>query len=125
MFSRYWLTGRRRGGRRDGERTGIYVDRYTAAEWTQALGLLAFSIADMILTLIYIEQGGEEANPIMAAALAMGTPVFVVAKVGLTALGSLFLLTHIRFVWVRRALWMLLGLYLALLGYHVWLRAQL
>ncbi|MFT7461858.1 MAG: hypothetical protein ACI9EF_000192 [Pseudohongiellaceae bacterium] len=125
MLSRFWLRGRRRQGRRDDEQEHIYVDRYTFREWGPALALVLLSATDLVLTLLYIEQGGEEANPVMRLAIEAGIPVFVTVKLGLTALGALFLLIHSRFGWIRWVPWTLLSLYAALMGYHVWLRIQL
>ena len=125
MFSRYWLRGRRRHGRRADENEEIYVDRYPGREWGPAVALVILSAADLVLTLLYLERGGEEANPFMRWAIEAGLPVFVGVKLGLTALGTVFLLVHSRFGWIRWVPWTLLALYTLLMGYHVWLRIQL
>jgi len=125
MLSRYWLRGRRRQARRGDEQDGIYVDRYPVREWGPALALIILSAADLVLTLLYLERGGEEANPLMRWAIEAGLPVFIGLKLGLTALGTAFLLIHARFGWIRWVPWTLLGLYTVLMGYHVWLRIQL
>lgn len=52
-------------------------------------------------------------------------PTFVAVKVGLTTLGAFFLLAHVRFRIARRALLLVLVLYVLLMSYHVWLRSQL
>jgi hypothetical protein len=125
MVSRFWLRGRRRDGRRDDEVEGIYVDRYRPHEWGLVLGILALSIADMVLTLLYVQAGGEEANPIMAWALAHGTHVFATVKMVVTIVGIVVLLVHIRFQRVRWAVWGIFFAYCLLMLYHTILRMQL
>ena len=120
ILSRYWLRGRRRAGRRNGESQNIYVDRYSRTETLLFLWLLVASITDLALTLIHIRAGGGEANPIMAWCLAAGgTPLFISAKLGLTGLAASFLLLHARFRIARPALFCLGLMYAAVMGYHV------
>jgi len=124
-FSRWWLVGRRRGGRRGVESDGIYVDRYRPGEWVLVLGILVLSIADMVLTLLYIQAGGEEANPIMAWALSHGRHAFAFAKMGITSMGIVVLLVHIRFTRVRRCVQAIFVAYCVLMLYHTLLRIDL
>lgn len=119
MLSRYWLKGRRRGGRREGERVGIYVDRYTREEAALILWIGVSAVADLVLTLVHLADGGEEANPIMAWLLDVGGVVgFAVGKLAMTGAAALFLLLHVRFRGTRFALWGLGVIYLGLMGYH-------
>ena len=97
FISRYWLMGRRRGGRRVGERINLYVDKYTTYEWLIVMGLFVLTIADVTLTLTHLSQGGAEANPIMALAYRGGRVTFISIKMCLTALCMFFLLIHMRF----------------------------
>jgi hypothetical protein len=120
MISRYWLTGRRRGGRRDGERQGIYVDRYTGLECVLVLWIVVAAGADLALTLLHLARGGEEANPVMAWFLEVGgLPAFTAAKVTMTAGAGLFLLWHIRFRGTQLALWGISALYAGVMVYHL------
>jgi len=119
FFSRYWWTGRRREGR------DTYVDRYTRAEVAVVALILLLALADLVLTIVYLERGGEEANPVMQVALEGGYLWFAVVKMGVTAAGVLFVLAHIRFGRVRYFLLLLLVLSIALLGYHVYLQVML
>ncbi|MCB9899550.1 MAG: hypothetical protein H6825_16205 [Planctomycetes bacterium] len=124
-ISRFFLFGRRIRGRRRGERSNLYVDRYTKSEWMLALGILVMSLTDLVLTLQYLDMGGEEANPFMRWALASGQDSFVTWKLALTLAGAVFLLVHARFRGVRFALTGLFAMYVALLGYHAVLRISL
>lgn len=97
FISRYWLIGRRRGGRRAGERINRYVDKYTTYEWLIVMGLFVLSIADATLTLTHLSHGGAEANPIMALAYRGGSATFIAIKLCITALCMFILLIHMRF----------------------------
>ena len=120
LWSRYWLRGRRRGGRRSEESTGVYVDRYQAGEIALVLAVVAMSTIDLLATLLHLADGGDEANPLMAAALsASGNAGFAVTKLLATAGGGVFLLLHVRFAGVRRALQLLVATYALVMLWHV------
>ncbi|MHC4941141.1 MAG: DUF5658 family protein [Planctomycetota bacterium] len=122
MVSRYWLRGRRRGGRRDGEAANIYVDRYAFSEMFLVVGVLVLSVLDMVLTLVHLSHGGREANPIMASALeAGGETLFIVVKLASTIVGLFVLLVHVRFKRVRPLLTFAFVLYAALFVFHMYL----
>jgi hypothetical protein len=123
FISKYWLVGRRRGGRRRAESKDIYVDRYRPIEWALIVLLVTMCLADMLLTLDYLEAGGEEANPIMALALRGGNSAFVAAKMGLTLLGAFVLLVRVRFARIMSVLVLLVFLYSALMVYHGYIRS--
>lgn len=119
ILTRYWLRGRRRGGRRDGETQGIYVDRYSPGEVGLFLAVLLLSVVDLVLTFAHLGEGGEEANPVMAWFLNQGGDSgFVAAKFGATLVGATVLLLHVRFRGVRQALRGLVGIYLVLMLWH-------
>ena len=127
MFSRHWLVGRRRGPRRGSDATQTYVDRYTGYEWGLAISVVLLSVADLTLTLTYLSLGGEERNPIMAAFLEHSEASFIAVKFGVTVLGALFLLVHVKFRRVRKALIGLVVCYVGLIVYHLvtWVPAVL
>lgn len=125
LLSRFWLRGQRRGGRRRDEARSIYVDRYEPREWVLILGIVVLSIADLVLTLLYVQAGGEEANPVMAWALSHGPDVFALIKLGVTVVGVLVLLLHIRYPRVRRCVQGIFLLYCLLMLYHTWVRMEL
>lgn len=119
MFSRYWLHGRRRGGRREGEVDGIYVDRYRPSELWLVAGILVMSGVDLWTTLLHLEFGGSEANPMLAWTYdAGGDLVFALVKVLATGLGAFALLVHVRFVGVRCALQVLVWIYALVMLWH-------
>ncbi|MHC4959033.1 MAG: DUF5658 family protein [Planctomycetota bacterium] len=122
MLSRYWLRGRRRGGRRDGEAANIYVDRYAFSEMFLVIGVLVLSVLDMVFTLVHLGHGGREANPIMAWALeAGGERLFIITKLASTFVGLFVLLVHVRFRRVRPLLTFAFVMYAALFVFHMYL----
>ena len=119
MFSRYWLRGRRRGGRRQGEIERVYVDVYTRSELALVLGLLFLSVVDLVLTEQHLSVGGAEANPVMAFVLqAGGARGFALVKVALTLPAAVVLLVHQRFRLARRAMVVLFAVYACLMVWH-------
>lgn len=119
MLSHHWLRGRRRGGRRDGEREDIYVDRYSRFEWLCVLGLLALTLTDWLWTWAHLTRGVEEANPLMRWAFVEGGILgFSALKVGTTLLAVFVLLLHARFRVTRRLLPLAFLVYAVLLGVH-------
>ena len=120
MFSRYLLFGRRRGGRRDGERERIYVDRPGPWVTTAFLAVCLLSVADAYLTLYELSRGATEANPIMRAALDLGNGGFVLVKTLMTVVGAAFLALHKTWPLGRVCLGIAVGGYLALTAWHMY-----
>jgi hypothetical protein len=118
-LSRYWLRGRRRGGRRTGETTRIYVDRYAPRELSLVVGVLALALADIALTGWHLSAGGSEVNPWLGELLErFGFAFMAAVKLAVTGAGLLLLLFHVRWPGVRAGLLGLLLLHGALLGWH-------
>jgi len=131
FLSRFWLFGRRRHGTRGRRSTDrqddVYVDRYSGYEWGLAISVVLLSMADLALTLTYLSLGGEERNPIMLAFLEHSEATFIAVKSLVTVLGALFLLIHVKFRRVRKALAGLVVAYVGLIVYHLvtWVPAVL
>ena len=119
-LSRYWLRGRRRGGRRAGDGRHPYVDRYAWSDVLLVAGIVVLCLADTLLTLEVVEHGAIEANPLMDFLLRRSTGLFGAVKLGVTVLGMLFLLLHIRVARVRAATLLVLALYAGLMLWHLW-----
>ena len=87
------FNGRRERVRRDEDRQKtFFFDRYNPKLFMAITLILVLSILDALLTLIVIEKGATELNPVMAHFLEYGPLVFVVAKYVLTSVGVLILL---------------------------------
>ncbi len=110
--------GRRQGARRTGEGQDIYVDQPARRVTMLVTVILACSILDALLTLLYIQRGGGEANPIMAVAIDSGMTSFVAIKMLLTAFGVVMLAIHQNFRLGSQGLYGMAVIYIALLLYH-------
>ena len=73
---------------------------------------------DALFTLLHIESGATEMNPIMNFALGHGVGFFLAAKVALTSIGCCFLALHQHFRLGREGLRWLTIAYTVLLVYH-------
>lgn len=92
-FKYLLFNGRRVSSRRedDGGRAIIF-DRYHQNLFLAITTILVLSITDAVLTLIVIQRGATELNPVMAYFLEHGTSTFIVAKYVLTSIGVIILL---------------------------------
>lgn len=98
------------------------MDRYSRTEIALVIGVLVLSLLDMFFTLVHLEAGGTEANPIMAWTLAWGGEgAFKAVKVATTVLALAVLLLHVRFQRVRSLLTFAFVLYAGVLLFHFYL----
>jgi len=112
------LAGQRAGFRRRREGHNQYVDRPSPRILCLTLLIVLFSSLDAYLTLLHIQDGGYEVNPLMHLALLTGVPTFTIIKICLSGAGALFLATHGNFPLSRFALGFGALAYTILLGYH-------
>ena len=125
LFSRYMLFGgRRTGDRRIAGSPNQYVDRYEAWLVGALVAISALCALDAVFTLLYIQKGGSEANPVMAVVIEWGPLPFLVIKCVVTNLGLVILCLHKNFRYVKAVICWLLAIYSALLVYHLWLAAM-
>jgi hypothetical protein len=85
---------RRRGPRRADERAVSAVDWHHPQWLAIAMLILLFSCTDALLTLMLVERGASEANPLMAPLVGGSGVAFALVKIGLTA-GGVVLLTQL------------------------------
>lgn len=121
MLSRYTLFGRRSGFRRAEEGRNSYVDRYSPRLMVVLVAILGLCVLDALFTLLYIQRGGGELNPVMRVMIDTGTGTFLAVKFGLTLFGMAFLCLHKNFRFVRELVVIILALYGLLTVYHLWL----
>ena len=119
-FSFYSLWGgRRRGQRRAEEQAGTFVDVYGSRLWLVVMWVVLMNIADSFFTLVHLQNGGVEANPMAEALLRTGRAGFVFWKCGLIGLALVVLTVHKNFPMARAGLWISAGAYTLLLCYHL------
>jgi hypothetical protein len=110
--------GRRQGFRRAGEAYRAYVDCPSQEALLLLSVVLGASVLDALLTLLFIQHGGGEANPLMSLVLRHGQTPFMGIKMALTSLGAWFLVAHQYFPMAYRGLLVLAGSYLGILLMH-------
>jgi len=76
----------------------------------------------MVFTLLHLDAGGTEANPVMAWALEWGGHgAFKAVKIATTILGLVVLLVHVRFRRVRTLLTVAFLVYSGVFAFHIYL----
>ena len=113
------LRGRRRRFRRVGEGGNVYVDCLVPRISGLAILVLIGSILDAYLTILHLQRGGREVNPLMVFALQHGYGVFIGVKIAVTCAGAWVLAAHQQFLLAWKALHGLAGVYFLLLIYHL------
>lgn len=120
---------RRRGMRRDEDRRRAhYVDVHGPGVVICAVTVLLLSCADSLFTLLLLQRGAEEINPVMRALIDTDVGLFVGVKLALTAACVVFFVAHRNF-WLFRIrghviLYGTLALYAALVNYQIHLLAS-
>jgi hypothetical protein len=112
------LHGRRKAFRRAGEASHAYADCASRRAVVLLFFVLGASALDALCTLLFLQRGGQEANPFMALALSYGQTPFVGLKMALTGIGAWLLVAHYYFPMAYRGLLGLAGGYLGLLVLH-------
>jgi len=93
QFKYFLANGRRETARRDEDQTRLFFfDRYNQKIFAAITAILMLSVFDALLTLILIERGASELNPVMAYFLEYGPLPFLIAKYLLTSFGIVILL---------------------------------
>jgi hypothetical protein len=120
------LNPRRQGSRRDGEHGLATVDWHHPQWLAVAMLTLIMCVADALLTLVLIQHGAYEANPLMEPLVQGSALTFTGIKFGLTAGGLtvLILLARARLfrnVPVALILYGVLLAYATLIGYELWM----
>lgn len=101
-FKYFLINGRREVARREEDRNRSYFfDRYNQRIFAAITAILMLSIFDALLTLILIERGSSELNPVMAYFIEHGALTFIIAKYILTSFGVVTLLIF-KNVFIKR-----------------------
>ena len=100
-----------------------YVDIHGPGAYALALGVMAFCIADVYFTLLLIDHGSRELNPILAWALDKDAMLFYSMKYITTALCVFLILQHWHFrvfgIQGRQFLVVVLAIYASLITYQL------
>ncbi len=86
-----FLRSRRRHLRRNVDADVIFIDWHHPWLFFLAVGTMLLSCTDAFLTVVLLDLGMIEANPVMAALLGQGTALFAATKMAFTGFGILTL----------------------------------
>jgi hypothetical protein len=103
---------RRTQGQRETDRIG-YVDRYSRHEAVLILTIFVLNVGDAFFTMLWLDRGGREANPLMDFFLDIGPGAFLAQKCIVVGGWLFVLLVHKNFRFAR------IGLYTSLTAYAV------
>jgi hypothetical protein len=96
-----WTKRRRRQlRRRDDHKKIVLFDHYSRSITAIVITILVLSATDAFLTLLLINHGAIEMNPVMAYFLDINPVTFLSVKYGLTAM-SVFIILILNYVFVR------------------------
>ena len=95
-----FLRSRRRDLRRNADADGIFTDWHHPWLFFLAVGTMLLSCTDAFLTVVLLDLGMIEANPLMDVLLGHGTALFAATKMAFTGFGILALvfLSRSRFL---------------------------
>jgi hypothetical protein len=102
------------------------LDWYSAHLLAAAIGILLLSVVDAFMTLMLLEGGAYEVNPIMGVFIYRSVAVFAAMKMGMTSVSIILMvvLARYRFMRVLRVAWVLYGIlvaYASLIGYELFM----
>lgn len=122
----FLLRGRRRVLRRASDQRDVCLDWHPVSLWIVALGILLLSALDAALTLILVQYGANEANPLLRPLLERDLHEFINLKLLLTAVPLVLLVAHSRlviygYIKVERIVHGLLLIYFAVIVYELFL----
>lgn len=106
------------------------VDWHDSHLLAVVMAILVLCVSDAFLTLILLQSGAHEANPVMASFVYDDVKTFTVIKMLMTStsVAVMVLLAGYRFLGVFRVemlLYLVLTGYLALVGYELWMMREL
>ena len=122
MLSRYTFFGRRTGFRRKADRQkGGYIDRYHPALIFLLLLIAALNVFDSVFTMIILDRGGEEFNPIVRSAIELYGDQFWVWKFAIVSVCLVLLCLHSKFKHTQALIIGICSVFLALISYQIYL----
>ena len=111
--------GRRKAFRRKGEGQNRYVDRLSLRTYVLILLIFSLSTLDAFFTLIFLQNGGSELNPLMRQIIQSSSQSYVIIKSLGVGLMSCFLAIHQNFKICFYGMHVLTLIYLVLLANHL------
>jgi hypothetical protein len=117
---------RRNPPRRTDDSRFHMLDWHSAHLLAVAIGILLLSVLDAFMTLLLLQAGADEVNPIMAALVYRSVSMFAAMKMAMTCTSVVLMvfLARYRFMRLLRVEWVLYGVlaaYAILIGYEFWM----
>jgi hypothetical protein len=123
-LSRFILRGRRRSFRRKVDQgTGGYVDRYGPGLLFLLVLILGLNVLDAFLTMMILEDGGLEVNPVVRTAMQLYGDRFWVWKFFTVSIPLILLCLHSKFRLVMPVLLGISAIYITVILFQVFLIA--
>jgi Domain of unknown function (DUF5658) len=102
------------------------LDWHSAHLLAVAIGILLLCVADAFMTVVLLQGGAYEVNPLMAAVMYRSVALFAALKMSLTGTGTVLMviLARYRFLRLVRVEWVLYGVlvaYASLITYECWM----
>lgn len=119
FISAFKFGGRRRSFRRKEEGRYQYVDRLSLRTAVLTFIIFALSTSDAIFTLLHLENGASELNPLMDQIIRNGVESFFIIKSLGIGLLACFLASHQNFKTSFYGLHLSATIYIVLLAYHL------
>ena len=117
MVSKYTFVG----GRRASAEPDSYTDIYKIPVLVAMLAVTSLNVLDSFFTLVYLQRGGSEANPIADWMINHGPQFFVFFKTFVMGGALAILCLHKNFHRARIGIWLGSTLYVLLTAYHLFL----
>jgi len=119
-LSRYLFGGGRRILRRkEDQETGGYVDRYSPTLLTFLISIVGLNILDAFLTIMILDLGGWEVNPIVHSAMQLYGNNFWIWKFSIASASVVFLCLVSKFRKVKPIIAFLTIVYIFVVFYQV------
>jgi len=121
---------RRRSPRRTDSDQFHLVDWHDSRLLAVVMGIMILCVGDAFLTLVLLQGGAREANPVMASVVYRDATTFTVMKMLMTSasVAVMVLLAGYRFLGYFRVevlLYLVLTGYVCLVGYELWMMSEL
>jgi hypothetical protein len=126
LWSFYTFFGRRlRLRRKSDQEKGAHLDRYSPALFLLIIFILVLNILDSLFTMVLLDLGGREFNPIVRSIMALHGDQFWIWKFLMVSGSLFFLCLHRGFNLIRKILIAVGSIYLIIVLYQIFLITHL
>ena len=121
-LSRFTLCGRRRTFRRkDDQQRGGYVDQYHSGLLLMIILSIGLTILDAFFTMMILDDGGWEVNPLVRSAIQLFGDRFWAWKFAMISIPLVLLCLHSKFRLVVPALKIITAISIVVVSYQIFL----